>query len=177
MLLAAACMAAAIYIVLAAGLPNRLYINAPVSIAHTPIAPEVGALAPPIETTALDGKHFSLETLRGRPVIVNFWATWCGPCVAEMPMIQAAYETHRTEGLHVVGVDSGEAPADVLAWKSRFRITFDLIIDRDGWLSRDYRVRGLPSTYFIDRAGIIRHIVYGPLSAAGLDAALSDLLR
>jgi cytochrome c biogenesis protein CcmG, thiol:disulfide interchange protein DsbE len=173
------CIGAAIWIVLAAGLPDRSRLNALTSTdpRGTPIAPEVGALAPPIEALDLDGAQFSLVALRGSPVIVNFWATWCGPCIAETPIIQTAYEAHRAEGLRVIGVDSDEPSADVMAWRVRFGLSFDLAIDHDGAVSRQYRVRGLPSTYFVGRDGIIRQIVYGPLSASGLESALTDLLR
>jgi len=175
---AAACLIAAIGIVLWAGLPDRSRANAVYDNPQdTPVAPEVGAVAPPLEAADLNGKRVSLAALRGSPVVINFWATWCGPCITEMPMIQTAYEQYRSQGLRIIGVDSNETPADVMNWQARFGLTYDLLIDRDNRISNAYRVRGLPSTYFIGRDGVIRQIAYGPLTDAGLQAAIADLLR
>lgn len=118
---AAACLLAAIWIVLSAGLPDRSRANAiyVISPQDTPVAPEVGAVAPPIEAADLNGRHISLAAQRGSPVVVNFWATWCGPCITEMPMIQTAYEQYRAQGLRVIGVNSNETPAEVMNWQTR----------------------------------------------------------
>lgn len=175
---AVVCMMAAVLIVQSVGLPERGRANAivPVGPRERPVAPEVGALAPPIELQSLDNNHFSLLALRGNPVIVNFWATWCAPCIAETPMLQAVYESYQVNGLRIVGIDVRESPAEVKAWQAKFGITYDLVIDRDGRLSNLYRVRGLPSTYFIGRDGIIREIVRGPLDSSGLVSRIRDLL-
>jgi thiol-disulfide isomerase/thioredoxin len=169
---------AAVLIVLAAGLPERGRSNAilPIGPRETPVAPEVGALAPPIEIQSLNGTHFSLAALRGNPIIVNFWATWCGPCIVETPMLQAVYEKFRSDGLRIIGIDVRESPAEVMDWQAKFGITYDLVIDRDGRLNNLYQVRGLPTTYFIERDGVIRDIVRGPLDGSGLESRVRDLL-
>ncbi|MCC7450203.1 MAG: TlpA family protein disulfide reductase [Anaerolineae bacterium] len=175
---AAACLIAALVIVASAGLPDRSRANAVYdSPQGAPIAPEVGAVAPPLEAIDLHGKLVSLAALRGTPVVINFWATWCGPCITEMPLIQAAYAQYRAQGLRIIGVDSNETPAEVLNWQAHFDLTYDLVIDQDSRLASAYRVRGLPSTYFIGRDGVMRQIAYGPLTEAGLSAAIADLLR
>lgn len=176
---AAASVLAAMWIVLTAGLPDRARVNAVFQVrpGETPIAPEVGALAPPIEGQDVRGQRFSLAALRGSPVVINFWATWCGPCVAEMPALQAAYEAHRADRLHIVGIDLDEPAADVLNWLEHFGLTHEIVIDRSGRLSALYLVRGLPSTYFVGRDGIIREIAYGPLSDRQIKAAIQGLLR
>jgi cytochrome c biogenesis protein CcmG, thiol:disulfide interchange protein DsbE len=168
----------AVLIVLAAGLPERGRSNAllPIGPRETPVAPEVGALAPPIEIQSLKGTHFSLAALRGNAVIVNFWATWCGPCIAETPMLQAVYESFRVDGLSVIGIDVRESPTEVIEWQAKFGITYDLVIDRDERLNNLYQVRGLPTTYFIGRDGIIRDIVRGPLDRSGLESRVRNLL-
>jgi thiol-disulfide isomerase/thioredoxin len=177
LLLAALCFAAALALIARAGLPERTRANAvlPYTAQATPVAPEVGALAPPVDRLTIAGKYFSLAALRGSPVIINFWATWCGPCLSEMPLLQSAYVAHRARGLHIVGIDNGEAPADVLAWQAQLGLAYDLVIDQNGSLASLYRVRGLPSTYFVGRDGLIKRIVYGPLDAASLETTLREL--
>jgi cytochrome c biogenesis protein CcmG/thiol:disulfide interchange protein DsbE len=167
---ALSCLAAALWIVLAAGLPERT------NGSQSQIAPEVGALAPLIDSRDLAGQPFSLVSLRGQPVILNFWATWCGPCITEMPMLQAAYEVHRHDGLRLIAIDAGEPPQTVLDWKTAQHLTFEFLIDHDGKIASDYQLRGLPSTYFIAPDGQIVYIAYGPLTDHDLDTALSKLL-
>ena len=175
---AAVCLIAALVIVVSAGLPDRSRANAVYDNPQdTPVAPEVGAAAPPFETTDLSGKPVSLAALRGSPIVVNFWATWCGPCITEMPMIQQAYEQYQLQGLRVIGVDANETPAEVKRWQMRFGLTYDLVMDQDSRIANAYRVRGLPSTYFIGRDGVIRQIAYGPLTETAFQAAIADLLR
>jgi peroxiredoxin len=91
-------------------------------------------------------------------------------------MLQVVYESYQDNGLRIVGVDVRESPADVTAWQAKFGITYELVIDRNGRLSNLYQVRGLPTTYFIGRDGIIRDIVRGPLDSSGLESRIRDLL-
>lgn len=178
LLFALVCLSAAATIVWTAGLPDRATVNAVLQpgSANYPAAPEIGALAPAFVTTTTSGNPLSLSDLRGTPVMLNFWATWCGPCLSEMPMIQTAYDTHHAAGLRVIAVDSSEPLADVLAWDTRFGLTYDTIID-NGLLADLYRLRGLPTTFFIGRDGVIQQIVYGPLTDQSLDSAITSLLR
>lgn len=172
---AAVCLIAAVLIVIDAGLPPRdgLILRP----GQTPIAPELGAIAPPIDGFDLSNHPFSLHSLRGSPVIVNFWATWCAPCVVEMPRLQAAFVQHRARGLRVVGVNVNEPPASVQAWARDFGISYDLLIDSDGRIAYAYRVRSLPLTYFIDSAGVVRQVASGELSAEQIESAVALLLQ
>jgi thiol-disulfide isomerase/thioredoxin len=125
----------------------------------------------------MTNRAVSLAALHGHPVIVNFWATWCGPCVAETPLLQAIYTAHRADGLSIIGVDAQEPLADLAAWKSRFGVTYDLVTDSTGQINALYRVRGLPSSFFIARDGTIQQIVYGPLTAEVLQTEVPKMLR
>jgi cytochrome c biogenesis protein CcmG/thiol:disulfide interchange protein DsbE len=169
------CLLAAGLIVWSAGLPDRVQTEAlfGAGLGSIPVAPEVGALAPPVEAMGIDGEWVSLAAWRGDPVIVNFWATWCAPCAEELPLLDALAHDGRAR---VVAINAGEPAADILTWAAAHGLAhgprFALVVDHDGRLERLYRVRGLPATFFVDAAGLVRDVVYGPLTAARLDAAL-----
>lgn len=139
-------------------------------------APEVGHPAPDFELPDLDGTPVRLSSLRGRPVVVNFWATWCVPCRAEMPAIQSAYERHRAQGLEVLAVNLLEDEQAIRPFLHELDLTLPVLLDRDGAVARDYRVTGLPSTFFIDRDGVIRDIQVGALLESTLQAKLEKIL-
>lgn len=126
----------------------------------------VGAVAPDFLAASLvpgDTVMHSLADYRGDVVLLNLWATWCGPCVVEMPSIQRLYDRYRAQGLRVVGVSVDDPPfADrVRAFVTEHRITFDILHEGSGTIERDYRSRGLPATYVIGRDGRIRIIRQG----------------
>lgn len=176
---AAISLYAAAWLVLSAGLPDRAQANAQSFSAPgmLPVAPEIGALAPPLEAVDLNNHAVSLAALRGHPVIVNFWATWCGPCVAETPLLQSTYGAHHKDGLYIIGVAAPEPLADLASWRTRFGVTYDLVTDSTGQINTLYRVRGLPSSVFITRDGTIQQIVYGPLTAEVIQTELTKMLQ
>lgn len=173
--LAGLCLAAAAIIVIAAGLPDKARVNSlgVIGANGLPVAPEVGGIAPSLDGTRADGK--ALIVNQGQPIIVNFWATWCGPCITELPTLEAVYQANRTTGLQIIAVNMGEAPATVAAWQQNFGLSYDVVADPARRLFERYQVRGAPSTYFIDRRGIIRHITYGALNSGELQAALAEI--
>ncbi len=123
----------------------------------------VGASAPPIVGTTLDGTPFDLASYAGRPVIVNFWGPSCVPCRDEFPLFIAKLDQHAAEGLAIIGVltDDPEQPArDFVA---SFDASWPTVVDPAADLKRTYRVAGRPQTYFIDRGGTIRSIQIGEL--------------
>ena len=152
-----------------AGLPDRADYTGSVVAGLGRVAPEVNALAPPFERPTLDGDTLSLLDLRGEAVVINFWATWCPPCLAEMPALQAL---HDETGVPVLGVNMAEQRPVVAQWVEANQISFDILLDPQGQVSRDYRLRGQPSTYVVGPDGIITHIFYGPVSMDVLRRAL-----
>ena len=139
--------------------------------------PAVGHPAPDFTLTRFGtGEKVNLSDLRGKPLILNFWATWCGPCRAEMPALQAAYERYGDD-LLVVGVDQGEEGAVVGPFLDEFGITFPILLDGDMAVGREYRIMGLPTTFFIDSQGIIRGVHAGQINSAILAEGIVDMAR
>ena len=99
-----------------------------------------------------DGE-LSLASLRGKPVIVNFWASWCDPCEDEAPLLEAAWREHRDEGLVVVGIDYDDFRGDARKFAKRNGMTYPLVYDRGGDMAKLYGLTGVPETFFIDREG------------------------
>jgi peroxiredoxin len=144
-------------------------------------APAKGEPAPDFALPTLDGETMRLSSLRGTPVVLNFWATWCGPCKAEMPEIEAAHAAAEGEFI-VLGINSEGTPTDMARRLSRdfgdeMGLTFPILLDSPGTeVFNQYRLRGLPDTFFIDRDGVIRDVVIGPLSKSALEEKLEALL-
>ncbi len=136
----------------------------------------VGDQAPDFTLSDTGGNLVSLSDLKGKGVILNFWATWCGPCRQEMPLLQKAFEDHGDEGLVVVGVDVGEQAEPVQAFFKELGLTFPALLDADQEISRLYRVYGLPTTFFLDRQGVINYVLVGPADQALLDRQIPEIL-
>lgn len=132
---------------------------------------DVGSEAPAFTATDLQGKPVKLADLRGQVVLLNIWATWCGPCRAEMPSLQRLHQQLAPEGLRVVAVsvdaapgtldDSGNAGGDVAAFGRQFGLTFPLWREPSGAIQRSYRTTGIPESFVIGRDGSIRKKVIG----------------
>ncbi|MBZ0274952.1 MAG: TlpA family protein disulfide reductase [Anaerolineae bacterium] len=167
-------LAAAGLVVIAAGLPERSAYTGETLVSGLVIAPELNAYAPDFTADVLDGAPVTLSALRGTPVILNFWATWCGPCRVEMPDLQALYAAHQADGLRILAVNLGETPAAMRPWRDELGLTFDLLLDPQGDIAGMYHLRGQPSTYVIAPDGIITHIFYGPTTQTALEAALGS---
>ena len=121
-----------------------------------------GSLAPDYLLKTLDGGEIRFSDLRGKAVIVNLWATWCGPCRKEMPQFVAAYDRYREEGLEIIAVNVQESPSVIQPFVDDFGMDFPVALDKRGAVSDKYRILGLPMTYFIDRQGVIRDVFQGP---------------
>ena len=138
--------------------------------------PIVGRPAPGFDLQTLDGRRVSLADLRGSPIVLNFWASWCIPCREEAPLLTAADATYRSDGLRILGVvyqDSSENASDFMA---RYGQTYPGLLDPDGRTAIDYGVFGIPETFFIDRAGVVRSRQVGPLTEAELKRKIEAIL-
>ncbi len=125
--------------------------------------PATSVLAPDFQLQSLDGQTVSLGSLRGRPVMFNFWATWCGPCRVEMPFIQGVFEDSdwAAQGLVILGINVGDSPSSARKFMEDNGLSFTVLMDTDQSVAQDYNVRGIPATYFIDKNGIIKDIKVG----------------
>ena len=120
-----------------------------------PIGLAVGYTAPELTLTDLEGNEIRLSELRGKPVLVNFWAVWCGFCRIELPEMQEVYQEYKDDGFVILAIDAQEDPAQVKAFVDELGLTFPIMIDDTGVTTRAYRIRGLPTSYFIGPDGII----------------------
>ncbi len=159
---------ASIYSVLPASAPSFAQVGQP--------APEINL--PQLKVGA-PGENLKLSSLRGKPVIVNFWATWCAPCRAEFPLFQSKYEKYRESlGLGILAVDMQDDEGAQAAQKfaDQMNVTFPILLDVDASAESGYQVRGLPTTVFIDRNGIVQDIVLGgPISEEALEQKIAAL--
>lgn len=167
------CLSAAFGLLLHAGLPQRQDF-ASIFILGTPVAPEVGALAPRFQAIHLDGTRWELNETQDTPIILNFWATWCEPCQRELPELEAL-QAEYGERLQVIAINQAEDPALVHQWLTRANIRLNVLLDT-GAIQRLYQVRGLPSTFLIASDGRISAIYYGAVTAETLKRALTRLI-
>jgi cytochrome c biogenesis protein CcmG/thiol:disulfide interchange protein DsbE len=138
-------------------------------------APLQGAAAPNFTLADVSGADHRLSALRGHPVLINFWATWCEPCRLEMPSIQARYQRYREAGLEVLAVDFDEPKDGVTAFGRELGLEFPLLLDPGGAIQRLYQVRGYPTSYFVDRQGVIQVVQIGVMTEGQLDRNLAAI--
>ena len=138
---------------------------------------QVGNQAPDFQLSNLDGQSISLSDLRGKPVLVNFWASWCSPCRAEMPFIQRLYEGWSNNELVILAINTGEDFSTVKEFVDSFGLSFMVLLDTKGEVALVYNVRGIPVTFFIDKDGIIRDIKFGTFSSkAEIERRLTKII-
>ncbi|MGD2157159.1 MAG: TlpA disulfide reductase family protein [Anaerolineales bacterium] len=153
-----------------------------------PPSPREGFSAPNFSLELMSGgeEHYeigdtvTLSDLIGDVVILNLWASWCPPCRAEMPAIQSVYEDYKDQGLEVLAVNTTyqDDPLDAANFIKEHSLTFPVLRDTTGVVSKRYQLRGLPSTYFIDRKGVIRSVVVGgPMSEALIRSKIQNLVE
>ncbi len=150
----------------------------------TPIAEQEDSVVPvPVTVTApeltlqdVNGAEGSLSHYRGWVVLLNNWATWCPPCKAEMPTLQAFYSDHAGDGFTIVAVEAGDAQADVLPFVQRYGLTFPVWLDPGNAALKAFRNGSLPNSYVIDRDGTVRYAWTGPINRSMLEKYVTPLI-
>jgi len=131
----------------------------------SPTAPvegtQVGNQAPDFQLQNVDGQTVSLSNLRGKPVLINFWATWCSPCRSEMPYIQEIYEEWSNKGLEVLAINKGESSSKAEEFMQSYNLSFTMLLDTKQATAQKYNIIAIPTTFFIDKDGIIREKIIG----------------
>ena len=140
-----------------------------------PILP--GSVAPDFKLIdALTKQPVTLRQFNGKPVVLNFWATWCGPCKVEMPHLQDAHDTYSKSDLTILAINYGEDPTTVLSFASDLGLTFRTLLDETGAIQTQYQVRGYPTTVFVNTDGTILHTHIGMLNPNMLSEQIDKLL-
>jgi len=152
---------------LAVGLVVALLVVLGWRLTHRTSPPKVGGPAPGFALRRLNGTGtLRLASLRGKAVVINFWASWCGPCKAEAPVLEQLWREYRGKGVVFVGVDSNDASGDALRFMTAHGITYPVVSDKNGLVAANrYDVADLPVTYFVDRQGrlVAKHVL-GPVN-------------
>jgi len=171
---------AAIATLLIVGLLNRDVndsIDAAIAKGQRPPAP---GFTLPVLTTAPGlppaGQDLSLAQLRGHPVVLNMWASWCVPCTDEAPILQSIWDHYRAAGVVVLGVDVKDLTGDALNFHKEYDLTFPTVRDGEGNIEGPYGTTGVPESFIIDRDGKIAAALRGPLSASGSTANVNGFV-
>ena len=134
-----------------------------------------GAPAPAFTLAARDGGKLSLADLKGQVVMINFWATWCGPCRQEMPLLAQLHDKYEPLGFTMLGVNVEPDSAAAVAWLKGVPVTFPILFDTDSAVAGSFGVEGMPSSVLVDRKGQVRYIHRG--YKPGDEAKYADMIR
>ena len=140
-------------------------------------APKIGRPAPDFTLVDLNGNEVTLSDFRGKTVFINFWATWCPPCRAEMPEIEAIYQKYKDKGVVVIGVDILEPEDVVRQFVEQGGYSWTFVLDATGAVSDDYKVTAIPISFFIDREGIIQAVNIGAMTKRDMEIKLAEAIR
>ncbi len=130
-------------------------------LATVAVAGSSSGPAPDFSLQSLDGSTVRLSDLKGQVVLINFWATWCAPCREEMPLLDAIYQKYNRLGVELLGINVEDDASGAQKYLNETPVTFPILFDPDGRVSKQYQVKAMPSTILVDRHGNVRHIHYG----------------
>jgi thiol-disulfide isomerase/thioredoxin len=171
--------ACAVLVVLIMVLPSMIVFTSCDGDNATDLAPtpEVGYPAPDFTLTDLDGNIVRLSDFQGKVVFLNFWATWCPPCRVEMPEMEEVYQEYRDKDVVIIGVDLWESRSDVKDFVEGNGYSWTFVVDSTGEVTEDYLVTGIPSSFFIDKDGVIRALQVSAMSRDTMEANLAEAME
>lgn len=137
----------------------------------------LGKPAPDFQLAELNGQAVSLGDLQGSPVLLNFWASWCGYCLEEMPYLQQIYKKWQVMGLVLLAINIGESSSEVEAFMQSQGLSLPVLLDSEGKVATQYGIEAIPATFFIDSGGIVQEVKVGAFqSAAEIEESLFQLI-
>lgn len=142
-----------------------------------PVAPKEGYTAPDFSLSDVQGNIFTLNQFHGWPMLINFWTTWCPYCVEEMHALQSTYQRYADQGLVVLTVNVQENAEKVSLFAQEQGLTFPILLDSDASVTMTYTGGVIPTTFFVNRQGIVTTVHLGPLTENDIDTYLTDLLQ
>ena len=137
---------------------------------------KVGSIAPEFSLVGLDGDAHKLSDYKGKSVVLNFWGTYCPPCVREMPALQNQFELRKNENVEIIGVNLNESVVTVKAFLQQYQISFPILLDKDE-VRKQYKVKSYPTTFYIDSNGIIKDIFVGEMTEKDIATRIDNILR
>ncbi len=141
-----------------------------------PVAPQEGFTAPDFSLPDLQGSAFTLSQFRGRPVLINFWTTWCPYCREEIDALEKTHHRYADQGVVVLAVDVQEKAETVISFAQELDLTLPILLDQDASTVRSYSTMVIPTSFFVDQQGVVSFIHTGPLTEEIIDTYLTDLL-
>jgi peroxiredoxin len=141
-------------------------------------AAAIGDQAPDFTLPTLSGETVSLDSLKGKVLLLNFWASWCTPCQEELPEFQKFHQKYQDRGFSVVGINIDKRQAKAEKFVELFGLTFPVVLDPDSATIREYKGRSMPISYLVDQQGVIRQVFFGfnPSKLPGMEAAITEVL-
>lgn len=139
--------------------------------------PQVSSPAPDFTLPLFSGGEFKLSGQRGKVVVINFWASWCIPCVDEAPELERSWQVYRDKGVVFIGVDYVDTEPKALEFLKKHGVSYPNGPDLGTRISQEYRIKGVPETFVIDQTGVVRWLKIGPTTQAELSSVIDPLLK
>ncbi|MEJ2054964.1 MAG: redoxin domain-containing protein [Calditrichaceae bacterium] len=133
---------------------------------------EAGDKAPGFEAKDINGNSFSLSQLKGKKVLIHFWADWCSECRAEFPKLETAYQKFKNENFEMLAVNVGQSREHVRSFEKTFKLSFPMLLDEQSVIAKQYGIRGLPTNYFISEDQVVTKMVIGWVDAKQINKIL-----